>query len=254
MNEVIAIASHNRRELLQRHTLRLLQRHNVNMARVHVFASADSYYDDIAKVWGFNLHKGEKCQTSITCARNDIIQYFDEGQRIVEIDDDVEDIVEFKGKHVEPVEDLTKVITESFEKIGSNGLWGVCANANAFFASGNDQEGPRSIVNSFLGYVNDKRVVLTVPEKEDFQRVCIFYDHNLPILKRGMYGVDTRYWYNKGGIQDRYNFHTRKVRQRESAEELMRMYPGMFSMQLRRNGITDIRFLPGLLKDAAAVL
>ena len=250
-NPVIAIPSHDRREMLQRHTLQLLRRHEIDMSTVHVFASPESFYDDIAQAWGFHLHKGDESQVSITCARNDIIRHFDEGQRVVEMDDDVEDIVEFCGKNVAPVENLHKLITESFEKIGDAGLWGVCANSNAFFASGRDQVGPRSIVNSFLGYVNDKRVVLTVPEKEDFERVCIFYKNDLTVLKQGIFGVNTRYWYNAGGIQGRYNFRTRKEKQRESARQLMEMYPGFFSVHTRRNGITDVRFLPALSKPVA---
>ena len=246
---VIVIPSHNRCEMIQSHTLRLLTRHGIDMSTVHVFASPESSYDDIAQVWGFHLHRGDKSQVSITCARNEIIRHFDEGQRVVEMDDDVEDIVEFSGKRVSPVEDLQKIITESFEKIGDSGMWGVCANSNAFFASGQDQVGARSIVNSFMGYINDKRVVLTVQEKEDFERVCIYYQHGLTVLKRGMFGVKTRYWYNSGGIQDRYNFQTRKKKQLESANQLMAMYPGFFSVSTRRNGITDVRFLPSVSRD-----
>lgn len=242
MDVVFAIASHKRPEMLQRHTLSMLRRHSIDMKHVHVFASAVEDYMAISHQLGFHLHIGGK--EGITQARNDIIQHFAHGQHIVELDDDVEDIVQFNGKTSTPIQDLQEFINVSFAKIGTEGLWGICATANAFYASGKDQFGPRSIINSFLGYINNKNIVLTVTEKEDFQRVCQFHALGLPVLKRGTAGVVTRYWYNPGGIQNRRSFQQRKVAQRESADALMALYPGMFRMQTRRNGITDIFFVP----------
>jgi len=249
MNFIIAIASHKRPEILQSKTLNLLKNHNISMKKVYVFVSPESYeeYIPIKNKWKFNLVGGDN--TTILETRNNIIAYFDEGQNIIEMDDDVEDIeVTVKGKKNKPVKDLKELFNESFQIISSSGLFGFNANTNNFFAGGIDKFGLYSIINSCLGYKNDKRIKLTVSEKEDFERVIQFYELDLPILKRTGYGIKTRYWKNPGGIQSHYDFKKRIEVQKQSAEQLLEKYPWAVRKQVRKNGIYDLRFKKDPLK------
>ena len=244
LDAVIAIASHERPQILQCKTLKLLKRHKIPMNQVYVFVSPQSHssYKEIEKEWGFHLVGGKN--TTILKTRNNIIKYFDEGQKIIEMDDDVEDVqVTVKGEKNQSVKNLKALFNRSFRMIPEGGLFGFNANTNSFFATGTDKYGLYSIINSCLGYKNDKRVKLTVTEKEDFERCALFYKFGLPILKRTMYGIKTNYWTNKGGIQDHYDFDKRIEVQRESAEALLRKYPWACRAQTRKNGIVDIRFL-----------
>ena len=243
MNFVIAIASHKRPEILQSKTLNLLKKHNISMKKVFVFVSPESYQDyiPIKNKWKFNLIGGDNA--TILKTRNNIIKFFDEGQNILEIDDDVEEIeTTLKGVKNKPVTDLKELINESFKIIHTGGLFGLNANTNNFFATGIDKFGLYSIINSCLGYKNDKRIKLTVAEKEDFQRVIQFYELDLPILKRTGYGIKTRYWRTPGGIQSHYDFKKRIQVQKQSGEELLEKYPYAFRKQVRKNGILDLRF------------
>ena len=99
-----------------------------------------------------------------------------------------------------------------------------------------------SIVNSCIGYINDKSVVLTCREKEDFERVCIFHINNKKIVKYRNYGIKTKYWKNKGGIQDRYDFNERVEVQKESSIKIMEKYSNLCFTRTRPNGLIDIRF------------
>ena len=243
MNFVIAIASHKRPEILQSKTLNLLKKHKMSMRKVYVFVSPESYQDyiPIKNKWKFNLIGGDNA--TILKTRNNIIKFFDEGQNILEIDDDVEQIeITLKGKKNKPVTDLKELFNESFQIIHQGGLFGYNANTNNFFAGNKDKFGLYSIINSCLGYKNNKAIKLTVAEKEDFQRVIQFYELNLPILKRTGYGIKTCYWRNKGGIQAHYDFKKRVEIQRESAEQLLEKYPWAGRKQVRKNGIVDLRF------------
>jgi len=243
MNFVIAIASHKRPEILQSKTLNLLKKHKMSMRKVYVFVSPESYQDyiPIKNKWKFNLIGGDNA--TILKTRNNIIKFFDEGQNILEMDDDVEQIeITLKGLKNKPVTNLKELFNESFKIIHQGGLFGYNANTNNFFATGIDKFGLYSIINSCLGYKNDKRIKLTVAEKEDFERVIQFYELNLPILKRTGYGIKTCYWRNKGGIQSHYDFKKRVEVQRESAEQLLLLYPYAFRKQTRKNGIVDLRF------------
>lgn len=243
MNFIIAIASHKRGEILQSKTLSLLKKHKISMRKVYVFVSPESYEDyiPIKNKWKFNLIEGNN--STILQTRNNIIKYFDDGQNILEMDDDVDDIeITLKGVKNKSVTDLKELINESFQIIHQGGLFGFNANTNNFFAGNKDKFGLYSIINSCLGYKNDKRINLTVAEKEDFERCILFYELNLPILKRTGYGIKTNYWKNKGGIQSHYDFKKRIDVQKQSAEQLLEKYPWAGRKQVRKNGIVDLRF------------
>jgi len=245
----IAIPSHKRSEQFKEKTLNLLKKHNFDLKYIYIFVSPESY-DEYSKIFvdcNVILSKNNILDT-----RNHIIEYFDEGEEIVEMDDDVEDIVHtIKEVKSTSVEDLQELFRDSFEK-SKGGLWGMNATltSNNFFASGKDSFGIQqvSIVNSCIGYTNRKDIKLTVPEKEDFERVILFYKKDIPILKRGQYGIKTKYWKNEGGIQDRYDFNKRKEVQELSANMIIEQYPNHAYKVQRKNGIVDIRFHKNPLK------
>lgn len=241
---MIAIPSHDRYEQIQKKTLKLLCTHGIQMNHVYVFVSPHSHtqYSTLIKNYGINLVKSKN---SILKTRNHIIEYFPCGAKVIEMDDDVEDIQHLSPDDVNQnrsVQDLVDLFDECFHMLNGSGLWGFNANTNSHFTSGIDKYGLYSIINSCLGYYNDKRIRLTVPEKEDFERCIQFYELGLPICKRTGFGIKTRYWKNKGGIQSKYNFETRVNVQRKSADMIMSKYPGLCYRQYRKNGICDIRF------------
>ena len=171
---------------------------------------------------------------------------------VVEMDDDIDDIVHtIKNVKSVSVDNLKEIFEESF-KLCPDGLWGMNATltSNNFFANGKDNLGHHqlSIVNSCLGYYNDKSIKLSVPEKEDFERVILFYLKNKNILKRGQYGIKTKYWTNKGGLQDIYDFDKRKEIQLLSANMIMEKYPNHAYMVKRKNGIVDLRLKKNPIK------
>lgn len=241
----IAIASHDRYEIIQKMSLSFLKRHNIPMNMVYVFASPESYdsYKSISDNWGFNL---VRTKDNIKDARNHIINYFKSGEKILEMDDDIKDIVVMKpGKKNKSLKNLEKFIVESFSKLKNNeGLWGINATDNnrEGKSRGKDKFGSYSIINSFCGYVNNKKIKLTVPEKEDFDRSAQFIKMGIPVLKRTGFGVVTNYWKNVGGIQSRYNKEKRIKMQRKSAKLLMKKFPHYFYKTTRKNGIVDIKF------------
>jgi len=240
MNYSIAIASHQRIDMLADKTLKYLTHHNIKPESIYIFVSPESYETYKNKFIDYNVILSKN---NILDTRNHIIEYFDEGHKIVEIDDDLNCIqTTKKGTENERINDLDGFINSSFDTLGPIGLWGLNSNTNNFFATGDDKFGLYSIINSFLGYYNDKDIKLAVPEKEDFDRVCQFHLKELPILKRCGYGISTRYWKNKGGIQARYNFEQRVIVQKESADILSLKYPDLVYQRKRKNGIVDIRF------------
>ena len=247
MDYIIAIASHKRKSILEQRTLTFLNKHNIDFSNVYVFVSSDSYeeYIELQEKYKFNLiqNVNDKFNDSILQTRNNIIEYFEEGEKIIELDDDVKNIEKLeKNKKNESIENLNDLFNNCFAQLNGSGLFGFCSKNNSFFASCCTKYGLYSIVNSCLGYINDKRIFLTVREKEDFERSLQFYTLGLPIIKFAQYGIDTIYWKNRGGIQSHYNFEQRKIIQRSSALELILKYPNLCYITTRKNGITDIKF------------
>jgi len=248
MDFVISIASHERLNLFESKTLSFLKKHGICFEKVYVFVSDLSYlsYKPLSEKYGFNLLNSHNNllkfnNNSILTTRNNIINYFEDGANILEMDDDIDDIIDFtedKG-----VENFIQLVNESFYMIKDGGLFGFSAQANKFFSNGIDQYGLYSIINSCCGYVNDKRIVLTAYEKEDYERCIQMYKLGFDLLKRGNYGIKTKYWKNQGGIQSRYSWEKRVIVQRESALHLKNTYPDFVRIQVRKNGIYDVRFI-----------
>jgi hypothetical protein len=241
----IAIASHDRAEIIQKTSLTILKNHNIPMSTIYVFVSPESYqsYKPISEKCGFTL---VKTKNNIKDARNHIIKYFKRGEKILEMDDDIKDIVVMKpGKKNKSLQNLKKFMIESFSMLKNDqGLWGVNATDNNREGNsrGKDKFGSYSIINSFCGYVNNKKIKLTVPEKEDFDRSAQFIKMGIPVLKRTGFGIVTNYWKNPGGIQSRYSKDKRVKMQRKSAKLLMKKFPHYFYNTTRKNGIVDIKF------------
>ena len=235
----IIIPSHERFNQIQNKTLSLLKKHNIPMDKVFIFVSPESY-DEYLEIQDVNLVLSKN---TITDTRNHIIEYFDEDTKIIELDDDVEDIIDFStDKSVENLNDLFIDNFNLFENT-QGGLWGFIANTNKYYVkSFDDKYGLYSIINSCLGYINKKDCNLSVPEKEDFERCLYFYKNKLPIIKRCRYGIKTKYWTNKGGIQDRYDKEKRKEVQNISANLLLENHSDCCYGKARPNGIIDIRF------------
>ncbi len=242
MSFKIAIPSHDRFDLIQDTTLKLLKKHKVDFKNVFIFCSPESFskYSTIKQKYGLTLVRSKK---NIKDKRNHIINFFKNNQKIVEMDDDIEDIMNTK-KNIKrsSVKDLIGFYEDSFKVLGKKGLWGINSTNSTLSPSGKDSFGTYTIVGACCGYYNDKRINLTVDEKEDFERVVQFYKLQLPILKRGAYGIKTKYWTNPGGIQSRYSKEERIKVQKKSAELLMEKYPGIFNKLQRANGLIDLRF------------
>ena len=239
MDYKIVIPSYDRLSKLQARTLSLLSKHNIDFDKVYIFAHPWSYeeYYDLKDKYP-KIHIVESL-CGIMHSRNYINNYFPEGTRIVEIDDDVEDLVDLRNDC--SLQNLDEFISESFNMCG-NGIWGVSALPNKFFSSMKDKFGLQSIVATFCGYVLNKNIKLTLDLMEDYQRVIQYHLLGKNIFKRGWVGIRTKYWSNVGGIQTEMDFEKRMQLQNYCADLLKEMYPDLVFQRKRKSGLKDIRF------------
>lgn len=235
MSYIIVIPTHKRNQMARDKTLRFLRKHDIPDNIIFIMPSLATEWEE-REGENYNIIRGQS--ESILDARNNIIQYFDEGQQIIEMDDDIDDIIDKEGQGVV---DLKAIIKRNFER-SEGSLWGFCSNDNMYFSNGMLKIGLYSIINSFLGYTNDKSIHLTMKEKEDFERCILFWKKGKNCYKFTDYGIKTKYWKNKGGLQAKYNEADRNAVQKKVAIEMYEKYPTLTFISERKNGKTDIKF------------
>ena len=241
------IPTYDRTEVIFEKSLPFLDEMGVNPKQIYIFYFEEDKLYDTHKIEGLNWIASKE---SIMDTRQHIVDYFDEGEMIIELDDDIDYLYGFamnqndkKTKYKIAPSQFQDMLQISFQP--NKVLWGVAATNNPLGWRYVRRVGYHltSITASFYGYKNDKRIKYTVKEKEDYERVCqTFSWGDTTITKWGIFGPKTNYWKNAGGIQSHYDFEERKQVQRWAAYDLCAKYPKYVYNQMRKNGIMDIRF------------
>ncbi len=239
MDYKIAIPSYNRFTTLRFKTIAFLNRHNIDLSKVYIFAHPFSFDEYLLLKDFYPKINIIESKGGIMNSRNYINEYFLEKTKVVEIDDDVEDLIDFTTN--EPLKDLEAFIIESFDMCG-NGIWGVCALSNPFFSNKKDKYGLQSIVATFCGYILNKNIKLTLDVMEDHERTIQYHHLGKNILKRSNVGIKTKYWKNAGGIQTEIDVLRRIQIQNWAATELKERYSNLLYLRTRKSGLIDIRF------------
>tara|TARA_Y100001972_G_scaffold120782_1_gene163835 strand:- start:5904 stop:6644 length:741 start_codon:yes stop_codon:yes gene_type:complete len=235
-NYVVLIPTHKRNTAIRNKTLALLRKHNIPDNIIYIFPSVESNWQ-VEEGENYNIIT-DSDNSSVLSVRNHFISMFPEKQKIVEMDDDIEDLINMNN---ESVENLNDIINECFA-ISKGNLWGFNSTSNMYYSNGKVKVGLYSIINSFLGYENDKSISLSMNEKEDFERVILHYLKDKPVYKFTQYGIKTKYWTNKGGFQDHYDTEGRNKVQEKMADLIHNKYPDLTYISRRKNGKTDIKF------------
>ncbi len=89
----IAIPSHNRSQIIKKKTLRFLQKHNIPKSDIYIFVTEEEIPAYEESLDGYNICVGGE---GIANQRMAISNFFDEDEFIVSIDDDLDDIYNFK--------------------------------------------------------------------------------------------------------------------------------------------------------------
>ena len=266
-NYIITIPSYNRPDLIQVKTLALLHRHSIPASRITIFVANQEQHDLYkakVPVWLYgNLVIGV---IGLRNQRNFIMDYYPEGTQIVQMDDDLDKIMELiiepskasrkssrkstrvsKSSHrMRPIIDLDVFIKRAFDICHKKGifLWGVYPLANARFMTPKMTTDLRFIVGPFWGIINRHRpdLRITIDEKENAERTLQHYSIDGAVLRFNNVGIETRYYKNKGGMQDEGK--NRKEEALKSVYYLHKKYPKLTKIYLgKKSGVPEIRML-----------
>jgi len=259
----IAIPSYNRPDLIQVKTLALLHRHGIPVSRITIFVANQEQHDLYkAKVpaWLYgNIVIGV---IGLRNQRNFIMDYYPEGAHIVQMDDDLDKIMELiiepsrgsrkstrvskSSRRMRPIIDLDGFIKRAFDICHQKGifLWGVYPLANVRFMSPRMTTDLRFIVGPFWGIINRHlpELRITIDEKENAERTLQHYTIDGAVLRFNNIGIETRYYKNKGGMQDEGK--NRKEEALKSVYYLHKKYPKLTKIYLgKKSGVPEIRML-----------
>lgn len=251
-NYIIAIPSYNRADILKTKTFATLKRHNIPDNIIYIFvANNDEREKYIMKIDIDPEHiiiglKGLKNQ------RNFISSYFPEGEYIVQLDDDIDEIVELiipnnrtsmrtsmrtakqkremmKKHKIKPITNLNKFIVDAFNICVSKGiyLWGIYPVDNPYFMTDTITTDLRFIVGPFWGIINrhSEQLKLSVDEKENVERTLQYYIMDGGVIRFNNISITTNYYKTPGGMQTNSTTNNRRTAAQKSAELLHAKYP-----------------------------
>ncbi len=230
------IPSYQRPSQLKAKTLSYLREQGVDPKSIYVFVRTDdpklSEYESIE---GINLITTDV--KGIGRTHNFITEYFDEGQFIIEIDDDLVNLIDKDKNSI----NLKQIIQEMKDIMENENIsyGGIYQCDNSMFMSGCQEytTNLRYMLGLFRLRFVRKEIILETNYSEDFENCLLHYLRDGKILKNNHIAGKTKNYAEGGCCGDGRNLDTEK----EDKEYLANKYPELTRKFTRKNGITDLR-------------
>ena len=239
MDYHIAIPSYRRAEMLGKKTLRFLTASGAPTPTVYVADQQDfdayrALYPDLPIVIA---------EKGLVKCRNFIQNNLPLGTKIVFIDDDIEDIFQLDFASLPKqtktkVRDFGKLIELGFacaEKAGTT-FWGVYPTDMTMCLKPCVRRNLCYMVGAFYGVVNS-RTNNSCEWAEDFDRTLLYWEKEGRLCRLEFIGVNTKYYTNKGGLQETRN----EVLKAEDCYKLAERCPTLCKA-IKKRGHTELSF------------
>tara|TARA_R100001591_G_scaffold118222_1_gene140013 strand:- start:119 stop:892 length:774 start_codon:yes stop_codon:yes gene_type:complete len=242
----IVIPSYERYGTIQQKSIKVLMNAGYEPSDIYVFVANEDQY---------NKYR-EKIDNDISIiiavkglkeVREFIFNYFDEGEYLLCLDDDIEAVRElYKNEdnksRLRPVENLKEIVDKGFDLCEKHSLklWGLYPTPNNAFFMENQKEitfDYKFIIGNFFGCINCRDMnKLSVPDLDDYERSIRSYLLYGGSIRFNHIAPKTKFKKNTGGAQD----DDRENRLCQSREILMNTYPDLLFMRQRKNDINPV--------------
>ena len=248
----IVIKSMNRVEKLFKLTYtKIILKYGLDESQVHIFVSTEKDLQEYTKAY-------PKCKVilgpmGIANIDNFIVDYFDEGEIYLYLNDDIHGFYKLVDNKLVEVEDLKPVLNQLIDILQHHNLsyGGFYPVPNGYFMKNKKpiEMGLPLVMDPMSICINNKDVVLTeipVPmpngdtflaECSDSEKCIQHYKSRGGIVRFNRYATKVEYYKKHGGYQGR-TAHTEKY----TANYLKEKYPNyVSSVKVKKNGNTSIR-------------
>jgi hypothetical protein len=232
---VVAIPSYDRVDILKEKTLKLLLERGIKPEKIYIFVADKNEYEKYNKSLDKNTYNkiviGKK---GISYQRNFIIDYFDEGQYIIFMDDDISNIKKKKGNKVFDLDDLDNFFKESYKKLirEKKYLWTTKNMYNPFYKNLMKDEGEVGMVmfsGDFMGIINRKKMKIKITlekgEGEQMELMLMYFKEDGGVIRfNNIIVISTKL--TKGGkVKERGSVEIRKKDLLINLQKLKKEYP-----------------------------
>tara|TARA_R110001592_G_scaffold355112_1_gene655401 strand:+ start:1142 stop:1900 length:759 start_codon:yes stop_codon:yes gene_type:complete len=157
MDIKIAIPSLSRADILIERTLKTLEKYKVNPSSIYVFVVEDEKEEYKKKINNsfINIITGKK---GIAEIRGAISNYFDEGDYILTMDDDIKTVYELIGEKTLEIKTLNKLNTDVYNIIKDGGTCGIYPVNNPFFMKPYISHNLRFCIGAFRWFINNREI------------------------------------------------------------------------------------------------
>tara|TARA_R110001632_G_scaffold126134_2_gene239640 strand:- start:283 stop:1047 length:765 start_codon:yes stop_codon:yes gene_type:complete len=219
---------------------KIILQYGFDLSRVYVFVSLDE--DVILYKKKYPLINILKAPKGVAAVDNFITDYFEEGQNIIYMNDDVSAIVESVNNKLKPIkkEKLNFIISAMFGRMIKNKITygGFYPVANTLFMSGKKMTYDLCLImDPFSLVINNKKVRITISDKSDFEKSVQHFYFQGALLRFNHVALRVEYYGTKGGFQGRD-----EITERNSAILFESKYKDYVSgIKYKKGGKTSLR-------------
>lgn len=239
----ICIASYERHDTICNKSLKVLLNAGYEPNEIDLFVANEEQYDKYKSVVpeGINIITAVKGLKNV---REFIFNYYDEGEHVLSLDDDIESVKQLdmeRDKIVEIVDFKTMVET-GFSECQKKGLklWGLYSVSNKLFMKQFNEitYDYKFIIGNFFGFINCKKMnELHVTNIDDYERSIRSYLLYGGSVRMNQYVCKTNFKKNSGGAQCDPD---RQSKIYDDMNLLLELYPDMLHLRRRKNGINPM--------------
>lgn len=243
----IAIPTYKRHETLKKKTLKTLNESDVNPEKIDIFVS------DIEEksLYERTLDKGTYGRIIIGKIglkenRTFIQNFYPEGQYIVSLDDDIEEIhIKEDEKKVAKLTNLDGLFSYGYNicKEINTGLWGVYPVDNPYFMKNHIACGLRFINATMFGMINTHSpdMYVNLDDKDDYERSIRAYLRYSTVARLDFISYKSKEFTEKGGMQ--FDGKRTLERNKQSVYYLIKKFPKLCKVNTARKDRWEVKLI-----------
>ena len=235
----IVIPSYQRSSSINEKSLKTLYESGYLPQDIDLFVANEEEYDAYRAQVHIDINIIIGCK-GLKNIRNFIFNYYDEGEHLLCLDDDIEGLKTLVlNERLKDLIDFKDIVRQGFDLCDEHSLklWGLFTCCNPRFMNNTEAVTTdyKFIIGNFFGVINCRDMnQVNVEDIDDYERSIRSYQLYGGSVRLNHVAAKTKFLKNEGGAQaDEQRFDTIN----QSIEKLKDIYPDMFYLKKKKSGI-----------------